>query len=108
MHLLAERHILAGLKEGGWLQGEVEDMMEQRIAALFMPHGRATPACLTFLVILVAHSGACPACLTSVLVVLPHSRLTLHAVWLATAACITSVAVSTQHDWLLLHASYLK
>ncbi|KAL3139068.1 hypothetical protein ABBQ32_005865 [Trebouxia sp. C0010 RCD-2024] len=39
MHLLAERHILAGLKEGGWLQGEVEDMLEQRIAALFMPHG---------------------------------------------------------------------
>ncbi|KAL3130945.1 hypothetical protein ABBQ38_000268 [Trebouxia sp. C0009 RCD-2024] len=39
MHLLAERHILAGLKEGGWLQGEVEDMLEQRVAALFMPHG---------------------------------------------------------------------
>lgn len=42
MHLLAERHILAGLKEGGWLQGEVDDMLEQRIAALFMPHGCAT------------------------------------------------------------------
>lgn len=39
MHLLAERHILSGLKEGGWLQGDVEDMLEQRIAALFMPHG---------------------------------------------------------------------
>lgn len=39
MHLLAERHILAGLKEGGWLQGELEEMLEQRIAALFMPHG---------------------------------------------------------------------
>ena len=45
MHLLAERHILAGLKEGGWLQGEVEDMLEQRIAALFMPHGTATRVC---------------------------------------------------------------
>ena len=42
MHLLAERHILAGLKEGGWLQGEVEDMLEQRVAALFMPHGKHT------------------------------------------------------------------
>ena len=39
MHLLAERLILSGLKEGGWLQGDVEDMLEQRIAALFMPHG---------------------------------------------------------------------
>ena len=39
MHLLAERHILTGLKEGGWLQGEVEEMLEQRLAALFMPHG---------------------------------------------------------------------
>ena len=39
MHLLAERHILQGLKEGGWLKGDVEDMLEQRVAALFMPHG---------------------------------------------------------------------
>ncbi len=39
MHVLAERHILTGLKEGGWLQGEVEEMLEQRVAALFMPHG---------------------------------------------------------------------
>ncbi len=39
MHLLAERHILTGLKEGGWLQGEIEEMLEQRVAALFMPHG---------------------------------------------------------------------
>ncbi|KAA6426409.1 MAG: xaa-Pro dipeptidase [Trebouxia sp. A1-2] len=39
MHLLAERHILTGLKEGGWLQGEIEEMIEQRVAALFMPHG---------------------------------------------------------------------
>lgn len=39
MHLLAERHILRGLKEGGWLKGEVDDMLEQRVAALFMPHG---------------------------------------------------------------------
>lgn len=39
MHLLAERHILTGLKEGGWLQGEIEEMLQQRVAALFMPHG---------------------------------------------------------------------
>ena len=39
MHLLAERHILTGLKQGGWLQGEIEEMLEQRVAALFMPHG---------------------------------------------------------------------
>ncbi len=39
MHLLAERHILTGLKEGGWLQGGIEEMLEQRVAALFMPHG---------------------------------------------------------------------
>lgn len=39
MHLLAERHILNGLKEGGWLKGEVEEMLEQRVGALFMPHG---------------------------------------------------------------------
>ena len=39
MHLLAERHILTGLKGGGWLQGDIEEMLEQRVAALFMPHG---------------------------------------------------------------------
>ena len=39
MHLLAERHILSGLKAGGWLKGGVEEMLEQRVAALFMPHG---------------------------------------------------------------------
>ena len=39
MHLLAERHILEGLKAGGWLQGDVQDMQDQRICALFMPHG---------------------------------------------------------------------
>ena len=39
MHLLAERHILTGLKAGGWLKGGVEEMLEQRVAALFMPHG---------------------------------------------------------------------
>ena len=46
MHLLAERHILTGLKEGGWVQGEVEDMLEQRIAALFMPHGNPWQHCV--------------------------------------------------------------
>lgn len=54
MHLLAERHILAGLTAGGWLQGEVEDMLEQRIAALFMPHGSATAALQHILVVFVA------------------------------------------------------
>ena len=41
MHLLAERQILAALSEGGWVQGDVEDMMEHRLCALFMPHGEA-------------------------------------------------------------------
>ena len=39
MHLLAERHILAGLLAGGLLRGEVEAMMEARLGAVFMPHG---------------------------------------------------------------------
>ena len=41
MHLLAERQILAALNEGGWVQGDVDDMMEHRLCALFMPHGEA-------------------------------------------------------------------
>ena len=39
MHLLAEREILTALKEGGLLRGEVEEMLDFRIGALFMPHG---------------------------------------------------------------------
>lgn len=41
MHRLAERCILAGLQKGGFVkQGvDIDDAMEQRIGALFMPHG---------------------------------------------------------------------
>lgn len=39
MHRLAERTILSGLKGGGILQGEVEEMMEVHLGAVFMPHG---------------------------------------------------------------------
>lgn len=45
MHVLAERHILEGLKAGGWLQGDVQDMLDQRICALFMPHGQDSTLC---------------------------------------------------------------
>lgn len=39
MQLLAERTILAALREGGLLRGELADMAEARVGALFMPHG---------------------------------------------------------------------
>ncbi|XP_055352221.1 xaa-Pro dipeptidase-like [Paramacrobiotus metropolitanus] len=39
MHLLAERTLLEELKRGGLLQGDVEQMMEARLPAVFMPHG---------------------------------------------------------------------
>ncbi|KAK9848336.1 hypothetical protein WJX84_000611 [Apatococcus fuscideae] len=39
MQLLAERHILGGLKNGGFLKGDVSEMVEARVGALFMPHG---------------------------------------------------------------------
>jgi len=39
MHLLAEKEILTGLKAGGLLKGDVNEMVDYRIAALFMPHG---------------------------------------------------------------------
>lgn len=45
MHVLAEGHILEGLKAGGWLQGEVQEMLDQRICALFMPHGQDSTLC---------------------------------------------------------------
>lgn len=82
MHLLAERHILAGLKEGGWLQGEVEDMLEQRIAALFMPHGilLLQPSHLSPTVGLLLHACISVACLS------PTVGLYMHA--------CTSVVVS--------------
>ena len=41
MHCLAERCILQGLKEGGFLSADadVDAAVQDRIGALFMPHG---------------------------------------------------------------------
>ncbi|KAA8523222.1 hypothetical protein F0562_009645 [Nyssa sinensis] len=39
MHKLAEKIILEALKKGGVLVGDVDDMMAQRLGAVFMPHG---------------------------------------------------------------------
>ena len=39
MHWLAESKILSGLKAMGLVKGDVEEMVQQRIGALFMPHG---------------------------------------------------------------------
>lgn len=39
MQDLAYRTILSGLKAGGIVTGEVDDMMKANIGALFMPHG---------------------------------------------------------------------
>ncbi|KAL9274437.1 Xaa-Pro dipeptidase-like protein [Drosera capensis] len=39
MHKLAEKIILQSLEEGGIIVGNVEDMMDQRLGAIFMPHG---------------------------------------------------------------------
>ncbi|KAJ1619237.1 peptidase M24, structural domain-containing protein [Pavlovales sp. CCMP2436] len=39
MHRLAERTMLIALKKGGLVQGEVEEMLEHDIGAIFMPHG---------------------------------------------------------------------
>ncbi|XP_031481117.1 uncharacterized protein LOC116251157 [Nymphaea colorata] len=39
MHKLAEKQILEALKAGSVLTGEVDDMMEARLGAIFMPHG---------------------------------------------------------------------
>lgn len=39
MHLLSERVILENLKKAGIVQGEVSDMLEARLGAVFMPHG---------------------------------------------------------------------
>lgn len=39
MHLLAERVILAGLKDLGCLNGDVDEMQSKRIGFLFQPHG---------------------------------------------------------------------
>ncbi len=39
MHLLAEKVILSELKVAGLLVGDVEEMVEKRLGAVFMPHG---------------------------------------------------------------------
>ncbi|KAL9227678.1 hypothetical protein vseg_003338 [Gypsophila vaccaria] len=39
MHMLAEKVILEALKNASVLMGNVEDMMTQRLGAVFMPHG---------------------------------------------------------------------
>jgi len=39
MHRLAERTILTALKKGGLLVGEIDDMINADLGAIFMPHG---------------------------------------------------------------------
>jgi len=39
MHLLSERVMLTCLSEGGLLKGSIDDMMDARLGAVFMPHG---------------------------------------------------------------------
>ena len=39
MHALAERCILAGLRDAGILTGDVDAMMAARLGGTFMPHG---------------------------------------------------------------------
>ncbi|KAF3439572.1 hypothetical protein FNV43_RR17850 [Rhamnella rubrinervis] len=39
MHILAEKTILQSLRKGGIIVGNVEDMMVERLGAVFMPHG---------------------------------------------------------------------
>lgn len=39
MHKLAEKVILEALKKGNIITGDIEDMMAQRLGAVFMPHG---------------------------------------------------------------------
>lgn len=39
MHKEAERAFLVVLKEAGFVQGDVDEMVEARVGALFMPHG---------------------------------------------------------------------
>ena len=46
MHRLAERCILAGLKDGGFVKGDVDAAVQDRIGALFMPHGGLWPLCI--------------------------------------------------------------
>ena len=44
MHILAERHLLTVLRDKGFVKGDVEEMLDRRIGALFMPHGQF-PSC---------------------------------------------------------------
>ncbi|KAK9839544.1 hypothetical protein WJX81_008524 [Elliptochloris bilobata] len=39
MHLLAERALLGGLKAAGFVRGDVGEMLDKRLGAVFMPHG---------------------------------------------------------------------
>ena len=39
MHRLAERELLTALRDGGLLQGDIDEMMAVHLAAVFMPHG---------------------------------------------------------------------
>jgi Xaa-Pro dipeptidase len=39
MHRLSERVLLERLKDGGLLQGSVDEMMAVHLGAVFMPHG---------------------------------------------------------------------
>lgn len=39
MHLLADRVILEDLKAAGLLTGDIDEMLEHRISAIFFPHG---------------------------------------------------------------------
>ncbi|KAK3004578.1 hypothetical protein RJ639_018539 [Escallonia herrerae] len=39
MHILAEKTVLEALKQGGLLVGDVDNMMIERLGAVFMPHG---------------------------------------------------------------------
>ncbi len=39
LHILAERHILSGLKDAEILTGDVDAMLEARLGGTFMPHG---------------------------------------------------------------------
>ena len=46
MHTLAEKVILQGLTEGGFLKGSVDDMMASNLGSVFMPHGLGESAVL--------------------------------------------------------------
>lgn len=41
--MLAERTILEGLKDGGLLTGNIDEMLENGIGGIFMPHGQRAP-----------------------------------------------------------------